>query len=70
MKLLTKVFNQELPNDTAHLTLREAARAVLFDDDDNIPLLFVAKHHYHKLPGGGIDDGENKEDALIRECRE
>ncbi len=32
---------------------RTAARGVFFDDKDNIPVLFVSKYNYHKLPGGG-----------------
>jgi 8-oxo-dGTP pyrophosphatase MutT (NUDIX family) len=49
---------------------REAARAVVFDSEGKIGLLHVSKVHYHKLPGGGIDEGENIEQALRRECRE
>lgn len=70
MKLITTISDQELPADISHFILREASRAILFDNNNRIPLLFVAKHHYHKLPGGGIDDGENRKDTLIRECRE
>ena len=28
------------------------------------------KNHYYKFPGGGINNGENKIDALIREVKE
>lgn len=50
--------------------LREAARAVLFSPDGEIYLMHVTKHGYHKLPGGGIDTGESKEQALHRELLE
>lgn len=50
--------------------LREAVRAVLFDKDDKIALLKVSKMNYYKLPGGGIKDGEDKEMALRKECKE
>tara|TARA_B100001750_G_C15472006_1_gene580328 strand:- start:793 stop:1305 length:513 start_codon:yes stop_codon:yes gene_type:complete len=49
---------------------RSSARAVVFDDNGQIPLLHVQQHHYFKLPGGGVDEGETIEDALIRECLE
>lgn len=32
--------------------------------------MFVSKHNYHKLPGGGFEIGENKKEALIREAKE
>jgi len=50
--------------------LREASRAVLFDSKGLVPLLFVSKHNYHKLPGGGIDKGESRSEALTREVME
>lgn len=50
--------------------IREAARAIVFDENNLTPILFVSKHNYHKLPGGGIEDGENKMQALRRELLE
>ncbi len=50
--------------------VREAARAVVLDGEGRIALLHVSHDGYYKLPGGGIDEGENKEEALRRECRE
>lgn len=52
------------------MKIREASRAVLFDENGLIPLLFVSKYNYHKLPGGGIDAGEDRARALVREVRE
>ena len=50
--------------------LREAARAVLLSEDGKVYLMHVTKHGYHKLPGGGVDEGEAIEDALRRELLE
>lgn len=50
--------------------IRNASRAVLFDKNNKIALLRVSKWAYYKLPGGGIDEGESKEEALNRECLE
>ncbi len=70
MELLKEIKNKEFPNDKSTLKTREASRAIIFDKNKLIPLLFVSKYNYHKLPGGGIEEGENKAKALIRECLE
>ncbi len=49
---------------------REAARAVVLDEESNVALLHARETDYYKLPGGGLDDNENKITALKRECRE
>ncbi len=51
-------------------SLREAARAIVIDDMNLIALLHVKRDAYYKLPGGGIEDGEDKIIALRRECLE
>lgn len=57
-------------HDAQKLTLRNAVRIVVFDDDNNVGLLNLANRGYHTLPGGGIDPGESRLTALQRECRE
>jgi len=69
MKLL-KEFKDPDFKDNSNVKLREAARAVLFDKNGLVPILYVASGKFHKLPGGGIDDGETKEEALVREILE
>jgi len=69
MELLKEIRDSEFREDTKIRT-REAVRAVIFNDKGMIPLLFVSKHSYHKLPGGGIEAGEDKMTALARETRE
>lgn len=56
--------------DTSTFRKRGAARAVLLDDSGLVYLLNVSKHGYHKLPGGGIDEGEDIQQALGRELME
>ena len=70
MELLKEIKDKEWPKDKSVLKIREASRAVLFDENGLIPLLFVSKYNYHKLPGGGIDEGEDRIKALMREVLE
>ena len=49
---------------------RQASRAIVFDENKYIALLYVTKKHYHKLPGGGIEKGEKISAALKRELLE
>lgn len=70
MRLLRFIKDKELPSDESILEIREASRAILFDEHRSIPILFASNHNFHKLPGGGIDPGESQMDALIREVME
>lgn len=49
---------------------RQAVRAVLSDTDGLIALMHAKKLDYYKLPGGGVDEGENLDQALARELLE
>ncbi len=49
---------------------RQAARAVVFDENNNVALLHTTQNNYHKLPGGGIEKGEDIKKALNREMLE
>lgn len=69
MELLAEIKEPDLILEEIR-EYREAARAVLFDERGLIPLLYVSKYRFHKLPGGGIEPGENRIEALIREARE
>ena len=70
MNLLKEIKDKEWPEDQSNLKIREASRGIFIDENDLMPLLFVSKYNYHKLPGGGLDDGEDKEIALVREVLE
>jgi len=70
MKLLKTIKDNEFPNDESLLKIREASRIIAFDDNGMIPLLFVSKLNYHKLPGGGVKPSEDLLQALSREVLE
>jgi 8-oxo-dGTP diphosphatase len=75
MKLLTTIRQQDFQPDVpvldpAGFYYRKAARAVVSDADGAVALLHVSKHGYYKLPGGGLEDGEDIALALERELKE
>ncbi|MFZ1250402.1 MAG: NUDIX domain-containing protein [Candidatus Microsaccharimonas sp.] len=58
------------PKTWAGFTTRNAARAILLDNLNRIALMHVTNRGYYKLPGGGVDEGETVEQALVRELQE
>lgn len=50
--------------------IRNAARAVVMNDKGEVALLKANTYSYHKLPGGGVEQGEDMELALQRELEE
>ena len=71
MKLI-KLINLEntTEQEAGTFSVREAARAIVFDTDNLVALLHSTKYEYYKLPGGGVEPGEDYETALKRECVE
>ena len=61
---------QDTPEKWASYHVRPGARAVLLDKTSRIALMHVSNHCYYKLPGGGIDPGEDTITALKRELLE
>ncbi len=64
-------FDPDAPApDRSKYALREASRAIVFNEKNEIALMDTGQYQAHKLPGGRIEPGESKEAACIRECRE
>ena len=74
MKLLKTVSDKDIFGQKTEGSFtfrhREATRAIVIDDMNRIGILFVSKKNYHKLPGGGMEDGEDQIAALEREVLE
>lgn len=64
------VLGTDIADAETRFHIRKAARALLVNEHHEIALLHVAKHRCHKLPGGGIEQGEDTRTALIRELKE
>lgn len=74
MNLIKTIYEHELyPDreevDVAGFKVRRAARAIVFDGP-KVALLHATKYGYYKLPGGGIEEGEDIKVALAREALE
>lgn len=68
-ELLKTIKDADTPDENSYQT-REAARAVVFDAQGKVLILAVTAFAYHKLPGGGVESGENLEQTLTREVAE
>jgi ADP-ribose pyrophosphatase YjhB (NUDIX family) len=73
-KALLKLDQHELgltsPRDGLIEWERRAVRAVALNDTNQVALIEFTKLNSRKLPGGGVDDGEELMDALKREVKE
>ena len=58
--------------------MRKTARAIILDENKRILVfernrrdgIFGKSHHYYSIPGGGVEEGETPEQAVIRELSE
>ena len=64
------LFSAHKPENKEDIKIRKAARVVVFDSENKIAILNVVNHNYHKLPGGGVEEGEDLAMALERETME
>ncbi len=71
MKLLCEIKNKSKLSDNKKIRykIRRAARAIIFNKN-KVPILYVSKYEYYKLPGGGLNHGESIKDGLSREIME
>ena len=75
MQLLKTAFHLDVsladiaPDSGLSLIVRHAARAIVVKGED-ILLLYTKHYDDYSLPGGGIDEGEDKIAGLIRELQE
>ena len=49
---------------------RLTARAIVLSPAGRCAVMYAAKFNIHTLPGGGVEEGESVEDALLREITE
>ena len=56
-------------DDCTHSFVRNSARSIIIRDG-KAAMVHSLKYDYYKFPGGGIEQGENPVEAMIRETRE
>lgn len=64
-----KILQIDSPDNQITNT-RNAVRLILKNNEGKIALIYSDKHCHHKLPGGGIEEGESFETAAKREAKE
>jgi len=73
MELLGEINDKILGIDNPIVkkySIKKSARAILFNEDNKIAIIYVSKDNYHKLPGGSFEGDENFDSALKREILE
>lgn len=69
MRLLKSTTHSDITDLSASTFTRFAARGIVLRGE-NILMLYTERYHDYTLPGGGIDEGEEKLAGLIRELKE
>ena len=68
MRLLFEMDKNDYGKCT-HSFVRNSARSIVIKSQ-KVAMIHSLKYDYYKFPGGGIENGENPVDAMIRETRE
>ena len=68
MRLLFEMDKKDYAQCT-HSFVRDSARSIILHDG-KVAMIHSLKYDYYKFPGGGIENGENPVEAMIRETRE
>ena len=68
MRLLFDLDRKDYEQCT-HTYVRNSARSIIISSGQ-VAMVHSLKYDYYKFPGGGIRDGENPVDAMIRETLE
>ena len=73
MKILQEIRPSDVGIDNEiqdEYKTRKTARAVVFNDEQKIAILFNERDNYHKLPGGEIEENEDPTLGVLREILE
>ncbi len=68
MRLLFEMDKKDYAQCT-HTFTRNSARSIIISDG-RVAMIHSLKYDYYKFPGGGIENGEDPVEAMIRETQE
>lgn len=68
MKLLFEIDKKDY-EPKGEVFSRPSARAIILKDG-KLAAIYSRKHSYYKIPGGGVEPGEDNVTAMMREVRE
>ena len=69
MRLLKSTVHPDISSLAQSTFLRSATRAIVLKGE-MILMLYTERYHDYTLPGGGLDEGEDLQQGLIRELQE
>lgn len=69
MRLLKEIYRNDNLDLLGKTVFREAVRGII-KKGNKLLMVHSSKEGDYKFPGGGINDGETHEEALVREIRE
>lgn len=64
------IFPEKQPVEGIEYIDRVTGKAIVFDKENKVALVGNKLNNFLLLPGGGIDDGENIQTGIARECLE
>ncbi|XEC96607.1 NUDIX hydrolase [Paenibacillus tarimensis] len=73
MKLIRRITDSDFSDGSIELmktVSRYASRGVLIDDLINVAMMYMSEPNLYKLPGGGLEEGETREESFLREIKE
>lgn len=68
MRMLFEMDKKDY-GECTHTFTRDSARSIIIRDR-KVAMIHSLKYDYYKFPGGGIENGEDPVEAMIRETRE
>lgn len=73
MDLIARITDKEIGEEIVNyegLLTRVASRGIVLNDNDEIAIFYKKNKNEYKLPGGGMEENETKEECFKREVLE